>query len=113
MISALVSPPSGQTLFCAVQLNGGFYRSDDLGRTWAKVADLPIRIPDDYIQNYLCHLSIRRTAVTQILPLNDGTGSFLASTMGQGIFLATPSAVEAKRHDFDVKWPVCSQEGLP
>jgi hypothetical protein len=95
MISAIVSPPSGQTLFCAVQLNGGFYRSDDLGRTWTKIAELALRLPDDYIQDFLCSLSIRRTAVTQILPLNDGTGSFLASTMGQGIFMGTPVSAKA------------------
>jgi photosystem II stability/assembly factor-like uncharacterized protein len=95
MISAVVSPPQGLTLFCAVQLNGGFFRSDDLGSTWHKIADLPIRIPDEYISNYLCHITIQRTAVTQILPLNDCDDSFLAATMGQGIFKGSPTGVSS------------------
>lgn len=95
MISAVVSPPDGPTLFAAVQLNGGLYRSADLGLTWTKIADLPSRMPDDYISCCLGDLTIRRTAVTQILPLNDGTGSFLAATMGQGIFMGTPVSAKA------------------
>ena len=90
MRSVIVSPPCGNTIFCAVQLNGGFYKSDDLGITWEKIADLPVRIPDDYIQNYLCDLTIQRTAVTQILPLCDGSDSFLASTMTEGVLLGKP-----------------------
>ena len=90
-ISAVVSPPCGQTLFAAVQLNGGIYRSDNLGLTWTKIAELPLRLPDDYIQDNLCSLTIRRTAVTQILPLNDGTGTLLIATMGQGLFLGRPA----------------------
>jgi|GEM_PF-4545528 len=95
LISAVVSPPLGQTLFAAVQLNGGFYRSDDLGVTWTRIADLPVRLSDNFIQNYLCDFTIKNYAVTQILPLNDGTDSFLAATMGQGIFLATPQGAKA------------------
>jgi len=91
-ISAVVSPPDGQTLYAAVQLNGGIYRSDDLGLTWTKIADLPMPMPEHYIQNHLCDLTIRRTAVTQILPLNDGTGDLLIATMGQGLFIGEPSA---------------------
>jgi hypothetical protein len=49
-------------------------------------------MPEDYIQNLLCDLTIRRTAVTQILPLNDGTGDLLIATMGQGLFIGEPSA---------------------
>ncbi len=90
-ISAVVSPPCGNTLFCAVQLNGGFYRSDDLGRTWGKIADLPVILPDNYIQNWLCWLGMSQYAVTQILPLCDGSGSFVASTMNEGILLGSPA----------------------
>ncbi len=90
LISAVVSPPDGQTLYAAVQLNGGIYRSDDLGLTWRKIADLPLRLSDDYISHYLWDITIRRTSVTQILPLDDGTGDLLIATMGQGLFIANP-----------------------
>ncbi len=92
-LSALVSPPAGQTLFAAVQARGGFYRSDDLGLTWTRIADLPITLPENITANatWLFTLSIQRTAVTQILPDTDGSGGFLASTMGGGILHVTPS----------------------
>lgn len=88
IMSAVVSPPMGETLFAAVNVNGGFFRSDDMGRSWTKIADLPVMMPDSHLP-YLCTLTITRSAVSQILPLPDG--SFFASTMDGGVFKGTPA----------------------
>jgi hypothetical protein len=95
IMSAVVSPPVGESLFAAVNVNGGFFRSDDMGRTWAKIADLPVVIPDSHLP-YLCTLTITRSAVSQILPLPDG--SFFASTMDGGVFKGTPAPPRTGTH---------------
>lgn len=96
LLSCVVSPVRDGTLYCAVNLNGGIYKSDNWGISWTRISTNPVPFSEEFIDDFVClgegvnidnPVTLSTLCMTDILPLDDGKESLLISTLADGLFL--------------------------